>query len=369
MTQNVKRILRVGVVGCGEVAQVVHLPTLQLLHDRFKVVALCDVSPALLDHCGRKFGVQRHYSDFHQLCRDPEVDLVLILSADEYHAEIAIAAADAKKHVLVEKPMCLTRRDASAIVEAAQRNAGVIVFVGTMRRYAAAFERMKEEIRSLKSIHYVTVRDIIGDNSLFVGESGAFPIYPTDFPAQASDERRERGRKIAEEALSPEQAGNSRDVGTYRLLGGLGTHDLSAMRELLGMPRRCIAATRSRADGPPFLTALFEYDGFTATYETGIDHIADFDAHIEVIGDSKRLLLKYDTPYVKGLPVTLQIKERDENGHYTERLIRPTYEDPYTLQWQNLYAAITEGKPVKTTPQDSAQDLEIFDMIMSNLAN
>lgn len=100
---------------------------------------------------------------------------------------------------------------------------------------------------------------------------------------------------IAEKALSPEQAANPRDVGTYRLLGGLGSHDLSAMRELLGMPKRCIAATRSKADGPPFLTALFEYDGFTTTYETGIDQVADFDAHIEVIGDGKRLLLKYDT--------------------------------------------------------------------------
>ncbi|GAA5954600.1 hypothetical protein JCM8115_004638 [Rhodotorula mucilaginosa] len=367
MTQQ--RILRVGVVGCGEVAQVVHLPTLLLLHDRFKVVALCDVSPTLLEHCGGKFGIKRHYSDYHQLCQDPEVDLVLVLAADEYHADVTIAAANAQKHVLVEKPMCLLREEAEAIADAAKNNEGVVIFVGTMRRYATAFERMKEEVQKLQSIHYVTVRDIIGDNSLFVGQSGAFPIYPTDFPKHAGEDRRVRGRMIAEKALSPEQAANPRDVGTYRLLGGLGSHDLSAMRELLGMPKRCIAATRSKADGPPFLTALFEYDGFTTTYETGIDQVADFDAHIEVIGDGKRLLLKYDTPYVKGLPITLQIKERDAEGNYTERVVRPTYEDAYTLQWKSLYSSVVEGKPVKTTPQDAAQDLEIFDMIMKNLVS
>lgn len=47
---------------------------------------------------------------------------MLVLAADEYHAEIAIAAADAGKHVLVEKPMCLTREEAKAVAEAGERN-------------------------------------------------------------------------------------------------------------------------------------------------------------------------------------------------------------------------------------------------------
>lgn len=111
---------------------------------------------------------------------------MLVLAADEYHADVTIAAANAKKHVLVEKPMCLLREEAEAIADAAKNNEvrpslitlfrqktltcarqqGVVIFVGTMRRYAAAFERMKEEVQKLKSIHYVTVRDIIGDVSL-----------------------------------------------------------------------------------------------------------------------------------------------------------------------------------------------------------
>lgn len=71
------------------------------------------------------------------------------------------------------------------------------------------------------------------------------------------------------------------------------------MRELLGMPKRCIAATRSQGDALPFISALFDYGDFVAAYETGIDEVADFDAHIEVFGDSKRLKLAYDT--VRGL--------------------------------------------------------------------
>ncbi|GAA6025563.1 hypothetical protein JCM8202_001243 [Rhodotorula sphaerocarpa] len=369
MTQSEPtKVLQVGVVGCGEVAQTTHLPTLQLLSAWFRVAAVCDLSPTLVDHCARKFSVERTYSDYRQLCADPAIDVVLVLAADEYHAEIAIAAADAGKHVLVEKPMCLTREEAKAVAEAGERNK-VVVFVGYMRRYAVAFLRMKEEIATLKTIHYATVRDIIGENSFFVNESGTFPIYPRDFPADSAQERSAKGKAIASSALSAAQASDARDVSTYRLLGSLGSHDLSAMRELLGSPNSCIAATRSKADGPPFITALLEYDGFTTTYETGIDNIADFDAHIEVIGDGKRLKLRYDTPYVKGLPISLEIKERDEHGHYVERTIRPTYEDAYTLEWKSFYASVMEGTPVKTTPKDAAQDLDIFDMIMKKLVN
>lgn len=100
---------------------------------------------------------------------------------------------------------------------------------------------------------------------------------------------------MVEAALSPEGAANPKNVFTYRLLGGLGSHDLSAMRELLGVPKRCFAASRAQAEGMPFITALFDYGGFTATYESGIDNVADFDAHIEVIGDGKRVKISYDT--------------------------------------------------------------------------
>lgn len=74
---------------------------------------------------------------------------------------MAVEAADNGKAVFIEKPMALTHADAKAIVEAEKRN-GVVIFVGYMRRYAAAYERMKEEIASIKNIRYATVRDIIG---------------------------------------------------------------------------------------------------------------------------------------------------------------------------------------------------------------
>lgn len=76
-------------------------------------------------------------------------------------AVYAVKAADAGKHVFIEKPMALSHVDAKAIQAAQDRN-GVVVFVGYMRRYAPALELAKSEVKSMDKIHYVRVRDIIG---------------------------------------------------------------------------------------------------------------------------------------------------------------------------------------------------------------
>ena len=99
------------------------------------------------------------------------------------------------------------------------------------------------------------------------------------------------------------------------------------------------------------------------SYESGIDGIPRFDAHIEVYSTNKSVRIQYDSPYVKGLPTTMHICE-SVNGIYKETMVRQTYEDSYTLEMKELYALITEGKPVKTTADDAKYDLEIFKMIM-----
>lgn len=89
------------------------------------------------------------------------IDLVFILTADQFHAENIIECANAGKHVMIEKPMAQTLAEYDAVEEARVKN-GVVVFVGYMRRYAPALDRLKEEIKG-KTIKYVRVRDIIGN--------------------------------------------------------------------------------------------------------------------------------------------------------------------------------------------------------------
>ncbi len=108
-----------------------------------------------------------------------------------------------------------------------------------------------------------------------------------------------------------------------------------------------------------------QYPTFSVTYESGIHEVPVFDAHIEVYSMNKIVRVVYDTPYVKGLPVTMVVRENSD-GAYKETTIRKTYEDPYTQEMKELYEMVAHGKAPKTTAKDAKEDLKIFQMIMKS---
>ena len=89
------------------------------------------------------------------------------------------------------------------------------------------------------------------------------------------------------------------------ILGGLGSHDLSAMREAIGMPRSVLGASLRW----PLWSASFQYGKFPIVYESGINEVPRFETHIEKYTAEKLVRVKYDSPYVKGLPSTMSVRE------------------------------------------------------------
>jgi predicted dehydrogenase len=277
---------------------------------------------------------------------------VLVLNSDEYHAETAIAALDRGVHVLVEKPMCLSPREAEAIVGARDRS-GAIVMVGYMRRFAPAFVEATRRLDTLGRVNYARVHDIIGRNQLLIDQT-AHVDRPDDVARSAIEARWARGRALVADAL-----GDVTDelAGAYRLLCGLGSHDLSAMRELLGRPRG-VAAARMWRDGR-FIAALLEYEDYVVTYETGVDEQLRFDAHIEVYGELATMRVQYDTPYIRHLPTVLVTEESRGDGiHRT--VSRPHLKDPYTHELEYFHQMVTSGGRPKTDPEDFVADLDLF---------
>ena len=349
----------VGVIGLGEVAQVVHLPVLAALSDRFRIGAVCDLSPGLLRLIGDRYPAAARCDDPIALTRQPDLDAVLVLNSDEYHADCVIAAARHGKHVLVEKPMCLTPAEAEAIVRA-RDEAGVRVMVAYMRRFAPAFVQAVAEVRRLGKINYARVRDIIGRNRLIVEQSSVVHRCD-DLPPAAVRDRAERAERLVREAIGEAPPDL---VAAYRFLLGLNSHDVSAMRELLGFPRRVVAARHW--NGGKFITALFEYDGYCAVLESGVDEQRRFDAHIEVYGLTKSIRVQFDSPYIRHLPTTLVVHETTGDA-YGERVVRPTFKDPYTHELEAFHEVVTKGVEPKTTPEDFAEDLRLFGMIVDAL--
>jgi predicted dehydrogenase len=347
------------VIGLGEVAQIIHLPVIDSLPDRYELAAVCDISPGLLKRVGDRYRVERRYDDASAMVAAGGLDCVLVLNSDEYHAECTIAALEAGLDVLVEKPMCLSPREAADIIAARDRN-GRTVMVAYMRRFAPAFTAAVERLPALGPVRYARVHDVIGQNRLIIDQT-AHVERPDDIPAHLADERWARRAELVREAIgeAPEEVG-----WTYGLLCGLGSHDLSAMRELLGRPRG-VAAARMWGRGG-YVVALLDYGDFMVTYETGVDDQLRFDAHLEVYGATGSLRVQYDTPYVRHLPTTLHL-EQTVGDSYERTVIRPHLKDPYTHELEYFHDVVTRGGAPKTDPEDYVQDMELFIEIIEAL--
>lgn len=357
MDQGIQQI-RIGVIGLGEVAQIIHLPILRSLPDRFRVTAICDVSPSLLTFIGDRYDIpiDARHDDFHDLVVRQNVDAVLVLNSDEYHADTAIAAMRAGKHVLIEKPMCLTLREADAII-AEREKAGVHAIVGYMRRFAPSFLEAVAQVRQFDRITYARVRAIVGPNSIFINQSSVVE-RPTDIPAELIEDRRDRAARLVNDAIGTASADL---INTYRMLCGLNSHDLSAMRELIGFPQRVLAATHWNKGR--YAHAILDYGDYQVAFETGTDQQARFDAQIEVFSSTKSVRIQYDTPYIRHLPTTLHITETD-GDRFTETASRATYVDPYMHELLHFHDVLTGTAQAKTTPEDSRDDLRLFGMII-----
>ncbi len=357
-------LLNVGMIGLGEVAQVIHIPVLKSLPQHYRIAAFCDISPKLVEDMGRKHGVTRLYTDASEMVKQDDLDVVFVLNSDEYHAECAISAANHNKHVFIEKPMCLTVSEADAIIEARDRNR-VQIMVGYMRRYAASFVEAVKEIGDFEQIKYARIRDIVGPNRFFVDPTSHVVAYD-DIPAALREDKQRRAERLVREAtgFGPE----SPYFMFYRFLCGLSSHDLSAMREAIGMPKRVLGAKLAMGEHifDIFFNAVFDYGAFGVTFETGFDGQGRFDAHVEVYSRQKSVKVQYNTPYIRHLPVELEIQET-RGEKFIRSVVRPTYTDPYTLEMKHLYDVITRGHAPKTTPEDYKKDLAIFKMIMDAL--
>ena len=115
-------------------------------------------------------------------------------------------------------------------------------------------------------------------------------------------------------------------------------------------------------------SAIFQYPNFAVAYESGVDQVARFDASIEIFGDTKTVKMCIDSPFIKGLPTTMVVKESSPDGSYRESTTRRTYEDPFALELKAVYEWVVDGKTPKTTPSDARQDLEILGMLMKAAA-
>ena len=140
--------LRVGYIGCGFMAQRVHLPNFAAMPE-VTLLALAELRPELGPQVRQRFGIPRLYRDHQELLADPDIEAVAVSAAFAVQGELARQALLAGKDVFMEKPMAISLVQADAILEA-ERESGKRLMVGYMKRYDAGNELVKSLIDAVR---------------------------------------------------------------------------------------------------------------------------------------------------------------------------------------------------------------------------
>lgn len=152
-------MFQIGIIGCGKIAQVRHIPE-YAANPHAKLYGFFDMNYDRAAELAAQYGA-KVYTSVEELLQDPQIDAVSVCVANHAHAEITIAALNAGKHVLCEKPMATTLAECEAMVAAAKQN-GKFLMIGHNQRLAKAHMKAKELLERGEIGKILSVRTAFG---------------------------------------------------------------------------------------------------------------------------------------------------------------------------------------------------------------
>jgi predicted dehydrogenase len=348
--------LRVGVVGCGLVAQVMHLHYLRELADRFEIAAVCDLSDEVRAECAREYGVPEQFSTWQELVARP-LDAVLVLTSGS-HAPIAVAAAKAGMHVLVEKPMCFSVAEGQAMVDAADA-AGVTLMVAYNKRYDPAYLRLVEESRTLRDLRLARITTLESPLEPYVQHYNLRKGGP--LPADlAQSLNQDTQARIT--AAVPDADPLSRWGYQMVLLDTL-VHELNAMRGVMGEPDRLEFAD-IRETG---LTAIFKYGSAQCILAwVDLPGIARYSMEFAFYSPERRLTLSFPSPFLRSMPTLLASEDGEAKSPRSSRTEEITsFRESFKEELIHFHDCITTGRQPVTSGADSLHDMALCESVVA----
>jgi myo-inositol 2-dehydrogenase/D-chiro-inositol 1-dehydrogenase len=329
-------MLRVGMIGCGRVAETRHLPVLRGLPNA-EVVALADVDRERLMRIGSLFGVEQRYGDYRRLLEDRRVDVVAVCVPVALHAEVALAALEAGKHVFVEKPLALDLDECDVLIDQAAHSPGRVM-VGFNMRWHPLVLRAKQSIDS--------------------GELGTIELMRSVF---TSDLR--HGRSVPEWR-------NQRALGGG-VLFDLAVHHFDLWRFLLGSEVSEVIARSSSGDWPDQRATVLGHMASGIWASSVFSELTSASNEFEVYGRDRRLRLDcYQFDGFSVLPAwvapgslasrvrrTAEIAR--ELAHLRGALRGGPWLEAWRAEWRHFFHAIASGTTARPTFEDGRRALQV----------
>jgi predicted dehydrogenase len=346
--------LRVGVVGCGLIAQVKHLPLLRELPDHYELAALCDLSEEVALACARRFGVERTFTSWEDLLAEP-LDAVWVLTGGS-HAPIVSAAAKAGLHAFIEKPLCFSSAEGGELL-AEVRAAGVHTMVGYMKRHDPAYRRLAQELRRWDDLRLVRVTTLEAPLEPYVAH---LPLVTAKLPGGLVEELRADDRERLRRAIGEVDELTRR---AYRvvLLDSL-VHELNMLRGLLGEPD----AVDWAQIHPHGVNVVLRFGGVPCALSwIDLPGLAHYEQELSFYGAGSRAALTYSSPFLPNVPGRLTLEAGEPDTARAWRQVETvSYEDPFKLELLEFHNLVTHDVEPLTTVEDALRDIELCERIV-----
>jgi myo-inositol 2-dehydrogenase / D-chiro-inositol 1-dehydrogenase len=303
-------MIRLGIIGCGAVTELHHLPALKRVAE-IRVVALADIDPARLQRLGSEYAIRDRHSTALELIQASSIDAVAVCLPPQLHAAVALDALDHGKHVFIEKPLALTLADCDRLIEASNHRPAQKVMVGFNLRWHRLVRR---------------ARDIINRDEL-----GRIASVRTEFA----------GKK-----------GKAADGDS--VIFDLGVHHFDIVRFLLGTELAVISSTRDSSDAATVTLSATSGAQVVSSFARGTAE----NQTIEICGERGSLRLScYRTDGLE------RFRANEQRGAVAARLRKATntfvslpravsqrstggeYAQSYVEEWKHFAEAILRDRP------------------------
>lgn len=340
------------VVGCGTVAQTMHIPNVVENPD-LDLLALLDPDDTRLGVLGDRYNVPHRFADVDAMLSavGDELDGVIVCTPMHTHRDSSLPIMAADIPVLIEKPLAMTLADADDIVEAAAASAGVCM-VAYMKRYSPAYARAKEAITALDTVDLVTTFDTDPSFPELLAE--VYDEVPADLSQEFIEESQRTRRAKAAEAIGSE---DDELIEAYDFHLEHVCHDVNALRGLFGKVER-IEHAAFFADGR-YGTAMLRYeDGTRCVLESGVGDRKWFEQFIRVDAPDRMIKLEFDNPLIRNDAPRLRIKRGLDE--LEERVLTPSYRESFKLELEHFVDCIRGEADVQTGVAEARADLELI---------
>lgn len=367
------RRLKVGVIGCGGIAQMMHLPTLSERPDLFEIVAIADISEAVLGAVGERYHVDTRSRDLQEIMRRPEIEAVLVLSSGRHEAALH-AAFEAGKHVFVEKPLGFGRAETESLAEAA-RNARGITMVGYHKRFDPAYREACRIVQTMRDLRFVEVTILHPDDGAYREHHAVLPyqspVRPAIDEALTNVSAREQAlrnelQQGIDETVGPGASAEER-VGGLMLWQSL-IHDVNALRGVLGEPLRVLSsavwnegmAQHSLTEFPRGVRASMSWISLP-----GVKH---YEERLRFVSPKRRVTLTFPSPYLRHAPTSLDVEGMDGETLVVENRV-VSYEEAFRAELHHFRESVLSGKPSAMPVEEAVLDARWIEAIGRSYAS